>query len=59
MATPTRRAISVPTGMRGRRRSAHENVAIYIDNFRTQRMGKLRLIRKSDGVFVGRAGFGV
>lgn len=35
------------------------NVAIYIDNFRTHRMGKLRLIRKSDGMFVGRAGFGL
>ena len=36
-----------------------ENVATYIDNFRTHRMGKLRLIRKSDGAFVGRAGFGL
>jgi ribosomal-protein-alanine N-acetyltransferase len=36
-----------------------ENVAIYIDTFRTHRMGKLRLIRKSDGAFVGRAGFGL
>jgi ribosomal-protein-alanine N-acetyltransferase len=35
-----------------------QNVAIYIDDFSRHRMGKLRLIRKSDGIFVGRAGFG-
>jgi ribosomal-protein-alanine N-acetyltransferase len=36
-----------------------KNVGIYIDNFRKHRLGKLRLIRKSDGEFVGRAGFGL
>lgn len=36
-----------------------EAVALYIDNFRTHRMGKLRVIRKSDGTFIGRAGFGL
>lgn len=34
-------------------------LSVWIDNFSTHRMGKLRLIRKSDGVFVGRAGFGL
>ena len=31
----------------------------WADNFRTHRMGKLRVTRKDDGVFVGRAGFGI
>jgi RimJ/RimL family protein N-acetyltransferase len=35
-----------------------DGLALWIDNFKTHRMGKLRLIRKSDGAFIGRAGFG-
>ena len=34
-------------------------LAVWLDNFATHRMGKLRLIRKSDGTFIGRAGFGL
>jgi ribosomal-protein-alanine N-acetyltransferase len=36
-----------------------EALAHWIDLFETQRMGKLRVTRKSDGVLVGRCGFGV
>ncbi|MBD8065455.1 GNAT family N-acetyltransferase [Devosia sp. PTR5] len=31
----------------------------WTDLFETQRLGKLRLTRKSDGAFIGRAGFGL
>jgi RimJ/RimL family protein N-acetyltransferase len=31
----------------------------WADNFAQHRMGKLRITRKSDGLFVGRAGFGI
>ena len=41
------------------RRKAAERLALWAQNFATHRMGKLRLIRKIDGVFVGRAGFGI
>jgi ribosomal-protein-alanine N-acetyltransferase len=34
-------------------------LAHWIDLFKTQKMGKLRVTRKSDGVLVGRCGFGV
>lgn len=34
-------------------------VALWRDNFASQQMGKLRVRRKSDGVLVGRAGFGL
>lgn len=34
-------------------------IALWRDNFVDQRMGKLRVRRKSDGVLVGRAGFGL
>jgi RimJ/RimL family protein N-acetyltransferase len=34
-------------------------VALWRDNFASKRMGKLRVRRKSDGVLVGRAGFGL
>lgn len=33
--------------------------ALWQDNFARHRMGKLRVTRKSDGAFVGRAGFGL
>lgn len=38
---------------------AEARLAIWMDNFAQHRMGKLRLIRKCDGAFVGRAGFGL
>jgi RimJ/RimL family protein N-acetyltransferase len=41
------------------REKAEARLAIWGDNFARQRMGKLRLTRKSDGQFVGRAGFGL
>jgi RimJ/RimL family protein N-acetyltransferase len=41
------------------RQESAERLALWIDNFATHRMGKLRLIRKSDGAFIGRAGFGL
>lgn len=31
----------------------------WIDLFETRQLGKLRLTRKSDGAFIGRAGFGI
>ena len=34
-------------------------IALWRDNFASHRMGKLRVRRKSDGVLVGRAGFGL
>jgi RimJ/RimL family protein N-acetyltransferase len=41
------------------REKAQARLAIWADNFAQHRMGKLRLTRKSDGEFVGRAGFGL
>jgi RimJ/RimL family protein N-acetyltransferase len=41
------------------REKAEERLAIWMNNFAQHRMGKLRLTRKSDGEFVGRAGFGL
>lgn len=41
------------------RDKAERRLAVWANNFADRRMGKLRLIRKSDGVLVGRAGFGV
>lgn len=38
---------------------AKSRMALWAENFSEHRMGKLRLIRKSDGVLVGRAGFGI
>lgn len=37
---------------------AAERLALWMDNYHTHRMGKLRLTLKSDGSFIGRAGFG-
>jgi RimJ/RimL family protein N-acetyltransferase len=34
-------------------------VAHWIELFETRRLGKLRLTRKSDGAFIGRAGYGI
>lgn len=41
------------------REQAEKSVAHWIDLFKTRQLGKLRLTRKSDGAFVGRAGFGI
>lgn len=38
---------------------AREAVAHWIELFETRRLGKMRLTRKSDGAFIGRAGFGI
>jgi ribosomal-protein-alanine N-acetyltransferase len=37
---------------------AREAVEHWIELFHTRRLGKLRLTRKADGAFIGRAGFG-
>lgn len=36
-----------------------QRLSVWVDNFATHRMGKLRITRKSDGAFIGRAGFGL
>lgn len=41
------------------REQAAAALAGWIDLFATRQLGKLRLARKSDGAFVGRAGFGI
>ena len=41
------------------RAECEARVALWIDNFTSHRMGKLRVRRKSDGALVGRAGFGL
>jgi ribosomal-protein-alanine N-acetyltransferase len=38
---------------------ARTALAGWIELFETRRLGKLRLTRKSDGAFIGRAGFGL
>lgn len=41
------------------RKEAEASLAHWMELFHTVRMGKLRVTRKSDGVLVGRAGFGI
>jgi len=41
------------------REKCAESLDIWIELFDSQRLGKLRVRRKSDGAFVGRAGFGI
>ncbi|PXA90832.1 GNAT family N-acetyltransferase [Nostoc sp. 3335mG] len=41
------------------REQAEKSVAHWIELFETRQLGKLRLTRKSDGAFIGRAGFGI
>lgn len=41
------------------RDKARARIALWDKNFKEHRMGKLRLIRKTDGELVGRAGFGI
>jgi ribosomal-protein-alanine N-acetyltransferase len=38
---------------------AKKALASWIELFDTRRLGKLRLTRKSDGAFIGRAGYGI
>ncbi|MDR3475312.1 MAG: GNAT family N-acetyltransferase [Devosia sp.] len=41
------------------RQQAEARLARWADEFARHRMGKLRVTRKADGAFVGRAGFGI
>jgi RimJ/RimL family protein N-acetyltransferase len=41
------------------RAQAETAVAHWIELFETRRLGKMRLTRKADGAFVGRAGYGI
>ena len=47
------------SGLPWTREQAERAVAHWIELFDTRQLGKLRLTRKSDGAFIGRAGFGV
>ena len=46
-------------GLPWTRAQAETAVAHWIELFETCRLGKMRLTRKSDGAFIGRAGYGV
>ncbi|MHA6298353.1 GNAT family N-acetyltransferase [Devosia sp. CAU 1758] len=48
-----------PSGAPWTREQAEKAVAHWIELFESHQFGKLRLRRKSDGVFIGRAGFGI
>lgn len=48
-----------PSGAPWTREQAEKSLAHWIDLFATRQLGKLRLTRKSDGQFIGRAGFGI
>lgn len=41
------------------REEAEESLKLWIELYATQRLGKLRVTRKTDGVLVGRAGYGI
>ena len=41
------------------REQAEAAVSHWIELFETRRLGKMRLTRKSDGAFIGRAGYGI
>jgi [ribosomal protein S5]-alanine N-acetyltransferase len=41
------------------REEAEESLNLWIELYAAQRLGKLRVRRKSDGVLVGRAGYGI
>ena len=41
------------------RDQAAEKLVLWADNFKSHRMGKLRVVRKADDMLVGRAGFGI
>lgn len=46
-------------GLPWSREQAEASLAHWIALFSTRRLGKLRLVRKADGILVGRAGFGI
>jgi ribosomal-protein-alanine N-acetyltransferase len=46
-------------GLPWTRAQAEQALAGWIDLFETRKLGKLRLTRKSDGAFIGRAGYGI
>jgi ribosomal-protein-alanine N-acetyltransferase len=48
-----------PSGLPWSEEACKARLALWMADFASQRMGKLRLIRKSDGALVGRAGFGL
>lgn len=54
----TARYLSASGAPWGREKCA-ERLAEWIEMFRANRMGKLRVTRKSDGALLGRAGFGL
>jgi ribosomal-protein-alanine N-acetyltransferase len=48
-----------PSGAPWTREQAEKAVSHWVELFENYQFGKLRLRRKSDGVFIGRAGFGI
>lgn len=46
-------------GLPWTRAQAEAAVAHWIELFETRKLGKMRLTRKSDGAFIGRAGYGI
>lgn len=56
---PTISRYLTPSGAPWTREQAEKAVAHWIALFESHQFGKLRLHRKSDGVFIGRAGFGI
>lgn len=48
-----------PSGAPWTREQAEKAVSHWVELFENHQFGKLRLRRKSDGVFIGRAGFGI
>ena len=46
-------------GLSWTREQCETALALWMQLYETRRLGKLRIVRKSDGVFIGRAGFGV
>lgn len=47
------------TGSPETREQGEARLKLWADNFRTHQMGKLRMTSKTDGAFVGRAGYGL
>ena len=47
------------TGSPETRQQGEARLSLWADDFHAHRMGKLRLTRKADGAFLGRAGFGI
>lgn len=55
---PTVARFLTPHGQPWSREQMEKSLQHWIDLFASRRLGKLRVTRKSDGVLVGRAGFG-